>query len=102
MSPAAAVDSLVRYPQLRVDPPNDLYSPTSQLHQYGPRGLRSRPFDAEGVAPQVRKIVREGNFQTARQIAQDILQMVSVQDIKGYLVERYRDLGLIQMLEMYR
>src|SRR3984957_1765943 len=52
--------------------------------------------------PMVRKIVREGNFQTARQIAQDILQMVSVQDIKGYLVERYRDLGLIQMLEMYR
>jgi phosphotransferase system, enzyme I, PtsP len=52
--------------------------------------------------PVVRKIVREGNFQTARQIAQDILQMVSVQDIKGYLVERYRDLGLIQMLEMYR
>jgi hypothetical protein len=41
MSPAAAVDSLVRYPQLRVDPPSDLYSPTSQLQQYGPGGLRS-------------------------------------------------------------
>jgi phosphotransferase system, enzyme I, PtsP len=52
--------------------------------------------------PVVRKIIREGNFQTARQIAQDILQMVSVQEIKGYLIERYRDLGLIQMLEMYR
>ncbi len=52
--------------------------------------------------PVVRKIIREGNFQTARQIAHDILQMVSVQEIKGYLIERYRDLGLIQMLEMYR
>jgi phosphotransferase system enzyme I (PtsP) len=52
--------------------------------------------------PVVRKIIREGNFQTARQIAHDILQMVSVQEIKGYLIERYRDLGLIQMIEMYR
>ena len=52
--------------------------------------------------PVVRKIIRDSNFQTARQIAHDILQMVSVQDIKGYLIERYRDLGLIQILEMYR
>jgi phosphotransferase system enzyme I (PtsP) len=52
--------------------------------------------------PVVRKIIREGNFETARQIAQNILQMVSVQEIKGFLIERYRELGLIQMLEMYR
>jgi phosphotransferase system enzyme I (PtsP) len=52
--------------------------------------------------PVVRKIIRDSNFNTARQIAHDILQMVSVQEIKGYLIERYRDLGLIQMLEMYR
>jgi hypothetical protein len=25
-----------------------------------------------------------------------------VQQIKGYLVERYRDLGLINLVEMYR
>jgi len=25
-----------------------------------------------------------------------------VQEIKGYLIERYRDLGLVQLLEMYR
>jgi hypothetical protein len=30
------------------------------------------------------------------------LQMASVQEIKGYLVERYRDLGLINLVEMYR
>jgi phosphotransferase system enzyme I (PtsI) len=52
--------------------------------------------------PVVRKIIREGNFQTARQIAHDIQQMISVQEIKGYIIERYRDLGLIQLLEMYR
>src|SRR5579863_677544 len=52
--------------------------------------------------PVVRKLVREANYQTARHIAHDALQMASVQEIKGYLIERYRDLGLIQLLEMYR
>jgi hypothetical protein len=41
MSPGAAVDSLIRFPQARIDPPTDLYSPASQLEQLGPRGLRS-------------------------------------------------------------
>jgi hypothetical protein len=27
--------------------------------------------------------------------------MGSVQEIKGYLIERYRDLGLINLVEMY-
>jgi hypothetical protein len=31
-----------------------------------------------------------------------VTQMASVQEIKGYLIERYRDLGLVQLLEMYR
>ena len=52
--------------------------------------------------PVVRKLIRESEFETARHIARDVLEMSSVQDIKGYLVERYRDLGLIQMVEMYR
>jgi hypothetical protein len=38
----------------------------------------------------------------ARLIARETLQMASVQEIKGYLVERYRDLGLINLVEMYR
>jgi phosphotransferase system, enzyme I, PtsP len=52
--------------------------------------------------PVVRKLVREVDYQTARLIAREILQMASVQEIKGYLVERYRDLGLINLVEMYR
>jgi phosphotransferase system enzyme I (PtsP) len=52
--------------------------------------------------PVVRKIIRDSSFETARRVARDILQMISVQEIKGYLIERYRDLGLIHMLEMYR
>jgi phosphotransferase system, enzyme I, PtsP len=52
--------------------------------------------------PVVRKLVRDSNYQTARHLAHATLQMVSVQDIKGYLIERYRDLGLIHLVEMYR
>jgi len=52
--------------------------------------------------PVVRKLVREASYQTARHIAHDVLQMAAVKDIKGYLIERYRDLGLISLLEMYR
>jgi phosphotransferase system, enzyme I, PtsP len=52
--------------------------------------------------PVVRKLIRGANYQTARHIAHDVLQMTSVQEIKGYMIERYRDLGLIQLLEMYR
>jgi|YelNatPaOPRAMG01_1025707.scaffolds.fasta_scaffold01488_26 phosphotransferase system enzyme I (PtsP) len=52
--------------------------------------------------PVVRKVLRQVDYQTARQVARDVLQMASVQEIKGYLVERYRDLGLINLVEMYR
>ena len=52
--------------------------------------------------PVVRKALREVDYQTARQVAREVLQMGSVQEIKGYLVERYRDLGLINLVEMYR
>lgn len=52
--------------------------------------------------PVVRKLVREVDYQTARLVARETLQMDSVQEIKGYLVERYRDLGLINLVEMYR
>ena len=52
--------------------------------------------------PVVRKIVREVDYRVARRIARDVLQMVNVKEIKGYLIERYRDLGLVTLLEMYR
>jgi phosphotransferase system enzyme I (PtsP) len=52
--------------------------------------------------PVVRKLVREVDYQTARSIARETLQMASVQEIKGYLIERYRALGLMNLVEMYR
>jgi phosphotransferase system enzyme I (PtsP) len=52
--------------------------------------------------PVVRKLVRDSSYQAARHIARDVLQMASVKEVKGYLIERYRDLGLISILEMFR
>jgi phosphotransferase system enzyme I (PtsP) len=52
--------------------------------------------------PVVRKLIREVDYQTARSIARETLQMASVQEVKGYLIERYRDLGLMNLVEMYR
>jgi phosphotransferase system enzyme I (PtsP) len=52
--------------------------------------------------PVVRKLIRGSNYQAARHLAHDVLQMASVQEIKGYLIERYRDLGVIHLVEMYR
>jgi phosphotransferase system, enzyme I, PtsP len=52
--------------------------------------------------PVVRKLVRKTDFQAARLIARDVLEMATAQEIKGYLIERYRDLGIIEMVEMYR
>ncbi len=52
--------------------------------------------------PVVRRVLRQVDYQIARQVARDVVQMASVQEIKGYLVERYRDLGLISLVEMYR
>jgi phosphotransferase system, enzyme I, PtsP len=52
--------------------------------------------------PVVRKLVREVDYQTARSIARETLQMATVQEVKGYLIERYRDLGLMNLVEMYR
>jgi phosphotransferase system enzyme I (PtsP) len=52
--------------------------------------------------PVVREIVRKVDFKTASLIAHDVLEMATVQKIKGYLIERYRDLDLINLVEMYR
>jgi phosphotransferase system enzyme I (PtsP) len=51
--------------------------------------------------PVVRKALREVDYQSARQVAREVLQMGTVQEIKGYLIERYRSLGLINLVEMY-
>src|SRR6202789_1826764 len=52
--------------------------------------------------PVVRKLIREVDYQTARLIARETLQMASVQEIKGTLAGGSPELGLINLVEMYR
>ena len=52
--------------------------------------------------PVVRKILRETDYQTARRMAREVLEMSTVKQIKGYLFEQYRKLGLLNVVEMYR
>ncbi|HYY24177.1 MAG TPA: phosphoenolpyruvate--protein phosphotransferase [Candidatus Udaeobacter sp.] len=51
--------------------------------------------------PVIKKTIRSITFQGAKSIAQIVLQMDTVGEIKRYLFEQMRELGMIELLEMY-
>jgi phosphoenolpyruvate-protein phosphotransferase len=51
--------------------------------------------------PVIKKAIRSITFQAAKSIAQIVLQMDTVGEIKRYLFEQMRELGMIELLEMY-
>ena len=51
--------------------------------------------------PVVKKIIRSVSFQEAKTASQIALQMDTVGEIKKYLFEQMRDLGLVELLELY-
>jgi phosphotransferase system enzyme I (PtsI) len=51
--------------------------------------------------PVVKRIVRSVSFQSAKTWVQIILQMDTVGEIKKYLFEQMRDLGMVQLMELY-
>jgi phosphotransferase system enzyme I (PtsP) len=51
--------------------------------------------------PVAKKIIRSVSYQTARNCAQTALQMDTVADIKKYLFEQMRDLGMVELVELY-
>ncbi|MDH3443661.1 MAG: phosphoenolpyruvate--protein phosphotransferase, partial [Deltaproteobacteria bacterium] len=52
--------------------------------------------------PVIKKTIRSITYQRAKATAQIVLQMDNVGDIKKYLFEQMRDLGMVELLEMYR
>jgi phosphotransferase system enzyme I (PtsP) len=52
--------------------------------------------------PVIKKTVRSVTYQAARGAAQIVLQMDTVGEIKKYLFEQMRELGMVELLEMYR
>jgi len=51
--------------------------------------------------PVIKKIIRSVAYQAAKTSSQIILQMDTVGEIKRYLFEQMRDLGMVELMEMY-
>jgi hypothetical protein len=49
----------------------------------------------------VKKAIRSISYQGAKAIAQIVLEMDEVGEIKRYLFEQTRELGMVELLEMY-
>jgi phosphotransferase system, enzyme I, PtsP len=52
--------------------------------------------------PVIKKAIRSITYQAAKTVAQIVLQMDTVGEIKKYLFDQMRDLGMVELLEMYR
>lgn len=52
--------------------------------------------------PVIKKALRSTSYQAAKVIAQIVLEMDTVGEIKRYLFEQIRQLGMVELLEMYR
>jgi phosphotransferase system enzyme I (PtsP) len=51
--------------------------------------------------PGVKKVIRSVSYQVAKNIAQIVLKMDTVGEIKKYLFEEMRDLGMVEVMELY-
>jgi phosphotransferase system, enzyme I, PtsP len=51
--------------------------------------------------PVVKKAIRSISYQAAKSTAQIVLQMDTVGEIKRYLFEQVRELGMVELMEMY-
>ena len=52
--------------------------------------------------PVIKKAIRSISYQTAKTTAHEVLKMDTVGEIKRYLFEQIRQLGMVELLEMYR
>jgi phosphotransferase system enzyme I (PtsI) len=51
--------------------------------------------------PVIKKVIRSITYQAAKATAEIVLQMDTVGEIKRYLFEQMRELGMLELLEMY-
>ncbi len=51
--------------------------------------------------PVIKRIIRSVPYAAARAMTRDVLTMGSVKDVKGYLFDGMKSLGIIEVLEMY-
>ena len=51
--------------------------------------------------PVIKRIIRSISFAAARNISRDVLEMATVKEVKGYLFDGMKSLGIIELMEMY-
>jgi len=51
--------------------------------------------------PVVKKAIRSMNYQAAQASVQTVLNMDTVREIKGYLFSQMRNLGMVELMELY-
>jgi phosphotransferase system enzyme I (PtsI) len=51
--------------------------------------------------PVIKRITRSVPYGAARTIARDVLSMATVKEVKGYLFDGMKSLGIIELMEMY-
>jgi phosphotransferase system enzyme I (PtsI) len=51
--------------------------------------------------PVVKKIIRSVTYREAKATAEIVLRMDTIADIKKYLFDQMRDLGMVELLELY-
>jgi phosphotransferase system enzyme I (PtsP) len=51
--------------------------------------------------PVIKRLVRSVPYAAARTIARDVLGMATVKEVKGYLFDGMKSLGIIELMEMY-
>jgi phosphotransferase system enzyme I (PtsI) len=59
--------------------------------------LSMEPF----FVPVIKRVIRSLSYTRAQQLVQEVLQMETVQEVKGRLFEELRQLGMIELIEMY-
>ena len=51
--------------------------------------------------PVIKRLIRSMDYSTAREMATEVLGMASVKEIKGYLFEMMKKVGVIELMEIY-
>jgi phosphotransferase system enzyme I (PtsI) len=51
--------------------------------------------------PVVKKTIRSVSYEAAKSMARIVLEMDTATEIKRYLFERMRELGMVELMEMY-
>jgi phosphoenolpyruvate-protein kinase (PTS system EI component) len=51
--------------------------------------------------PVVKKTIRSVNYEAAKSMARIVLEMDTATEIKRYLFEQMRELGMVELMEMY-